>query len=195
MTVCDINLIAARRAQRQRAATLLRFGVYSAAAILVAMGLMYGQMWIATRVVEGRIAMVEGELASPQLADAVQRIQFLETNIADFGPRVQLLEKVHDSEQAWIGIFRDLSVSVPRGVWIAQMTSHRSDKEQTLTFRGSAYSQKDIGQFMLQVDSLGWSNAPTLGYTQASTNQRERAAAVDFEVSVPLKKQIGSDLQ
>jgi Tfp pilus assembly protein PilN len=194
MTVCDINLIAARRAQRQRSAALMRFAFYSVAAILVAMGLMYGKMWMATRVVEGQVALVEGELASPQLSDAIDRIKFLETNIADFGPRVRLLEKVHDSELAWISILRDLSVSVPKGVWIAQMTSHRSDKEQSLTFRGSAYSQRDIGQFMLQVEALGWSQTPTLGYTQANTNPRAREV-VDFEVNVPLNKVIGSELR
>ena len=152
-------------------------------------------MWMTTHVLEGQIALMQGELASPQLSNATERIRFLEANIADYSPRVKLLEKVHVSEQAWIGILRDLSVTVPRGVWIAQMTSRRGDKEQTLTFRGSAYSQKDIGQFMLQVDSLGWGNGPNLSYTQASTNQRDKSAAVDFEVSVPLKKPIGSDLQ
>ena len=194
MTVCDINLIAARRAHKQRAAALMRFAFYSVAALLVAVGLMYGKMWMATHVVEGQIALVEGELANPQLSDQIERIAFLETNIADYGPRVQLLEKVHDSEQAWIGILRDLSVSMPQGVWISQMTSHRSDKEQLLTFRGSAYNQREIGQFMLHVEGLGWSQPPTLGYTQANSNPRGKAV-VDFEVSVPLTKVIGSDLR
>ena len=149
---------------------------------------------MATRVVEGQIALVEGELASPRLADAVQRIRFLETNIADYDPRVKLLEKVHDSELAWIGILRDLSVSIPRGVWVSQMTSRRDDKQHNLTFRGSAYNQRDIGQFMLQIEALGWSQAPTLGYTQANKSTRGREQ-VDFEVSVPLSKAIGSELR
>ncbi|MFB3880211.1 MAG: PilN domain-containing protein [Armatimonadota bacterium] len=194
MTVCDINLIAARRASKQRAAALMRFAFYSVAALLVAVGLMYGKMWMATRVVEGQIALVEGELANRELSDQIERIKFLETNIADYGPRVELLEKVHNSEQAWIGILRDLSMSMPQGVWISQFTSHRSDKEQILTFRGGAYSQREIGQFMLHVEELGWSQAPTLGYTQANTGQRGRTT-VDFEVSVPLVKVIGSDLR
>jgi Tfp pilus assembly protein PilN len=194
MTVCDINLIAARRAQRQRTAALMRFAFYSVAAILVALGLMYAKMWMTTRIVEGQIALIEGELANPQLSDATDRIKFLESSIADFGPRVTLLEKVHDSEQSWIGILRDLSVSVPRGVWIAQMTSRRSEKEQTLTFRGSAYNQRDIGQFMLQVEALGWSQPPALAYTQANANPRGREV-VDFEVNVPLDKVIGSELR
>jgi Tfp pilus assembly protein PilN len=194
MTVCDINLIAARRLYRQRAAALMRFAFYSVAAILVAMGLMYGRMWMATRVVEGQIALAEGELASPRLADAVQRIRFLETNIADYGPRVELLEKVHDSEQAWIGILRDLSVSVPTGVGLSQMTSRRTDKEHVLTFRGSAFNQRDIGQFMLQIEALAWSQAPALGYTQANATGRGQEK-VDFEVTVPLSSVIGSELR
>ncbi len=194
MTVCDINLIATRRAHQQRSAAILRFAFYSVVAILVAMGLMYAKMWMATRVVEGQIALIEGELASPQLAEATKRISFLETNISDFRPRVTLLEKVHDSEQAWIGILRDLSISVPKGVWIAQMTSRRDDKKQTLTFRGSGYSQRDIGQFMLQVEALNWSQPPDLSYTQANSNPRMRDA-VDFEVTVALEKMIGSELR
>jgi len=194
MTVCDINLIAARRAQKQRMIAILRCAVYSLIAILVAVTLLYAKMWMATRLVEGQIAVVQGELANPTLASAVERIRFLETNIADYGPRVGLLEKVHDSEQAWIDILSDLSGSIPKGVWISQMTSRRGPKDQTIAVRGSAYNQRDIGQFMLQMEKLKWSQAPGLGYTQASMNAGGRAV-VDFEVSIPLNKIIGSDLR
>jgi len=194
MTVCDINLIAARRAQKQRTIAIMRCAVYSLIAILVAVALLYAKMWMATRLVEGQIAVVEGELANPTLASTIERIQFLETNIADYGPRVDLLEKVHDSEQAWIDILSDLSVSIPKGVWISQMTSRRGPEDQTLALRGSAYNQRDIGQFMLQVEKLSWSQAPGLGFTQANVNLQGRSV-VDFEVSVPLNKIIGSDLR
>ncbi|MDH4179645.1 MAG: PilN domain-containing protein [Armatimonadota bacterium] len=194
MTVCDINLIAARRAQKQRTIAILRCAVYSLIAILVAVTLLYAKMWMATRLVEGQIAVVEGELANPTLASTIERIQFLETNIADYGPRVDLLEKVHDSEQAWIDILSDLSVSIPKGVWISQMTSRRGPNEQTIALRGSAYNQRDIGRFMLQVEKLKWSQAPGLGFTQANVNLQGHSV-VDFEVSVPLNKIIGSDLR
>jgi Tfp pilus assembly protein PilN len=194
MTVCDINLIATRRAQKQRTIAVMRCAVYSLIAVLVAVALLYARMWVATRLVEGQIAVVEGELANPTLADAVERIRFLEANIADYGPRVELLEKVHHSEQAWIDILRDLSVSIPKGVWVSQMTCRRGDQEQTLTFRGSAYSQRNIGQFMLQVEDLDWSKPPRLGFTQKSVTLQGRDV-VDFEVTVPLNKVIGSDLR
>ena len=194
MTVCDINLIAARRAQKQRTIAVMRCAVYSLIAILVGVALLYAKMWMATSLVKGQISVVEGELANPTLAGAVERINFLETNIADYGPRVGLLEKVHDSEQAWIDILSDLSASIPKGVWVSQMTSRRGPQDQTIALRGSAYNQRDIGQFMLQVESLKWSQAPSLGFTQASVSQQGRSV-VDFEVSVPLNKIIGSELR
>ncbi|MCJ7749523.1 MAG: hypothetical protein MUQ65_00265, partial [Armatimonadetes bacterium] len=143
MTVCDINLIATRRAQKQRTITILRCAVYSLIAILVAVTLLYAKMWMATSLVEGQISVVEGELANPTLAGAIERINFLEANISDYGPRVDLLEKEHDSEQAWIDILSDLSRSIPQGVWVSQMTSRRGTKDQTIALRGSAYNQRD----------------------------------------------------
>ena len=194
MTVCDINLIATRRAQKLRALTILRCAVYSLIALLLGVALMYAKLFVATRSVQGRIAEVEANLTDPALADAVERIRFLETNTAQLQPRVSLLEKVHDSEEAWIRILRDVSGAIPRGVWISQMTSRRGPDEQTVTVRGSAYRQRDIGEFMLQLEELSWSGAPALGYTQANVATQGRAV-IDFEVSVPLNRVIGSELR
>ncbi len=194
MSVCDINLIAGRRAQKVRALTIMRCVVYSLIAILVGVALMYGKMLVATRSVQGHIAEVEANLTDPALADAVDRIGFLEGNITELQPRVTLLEKVHDSEEAWIRILRDMSGAIPKGVWVSQMTSRRGPEEQTLTLRGSAYRQRDIGDFMLRVEDLTWSGAPNLGYTQTSMNVQGRKS-IDFEVTVPLKRAIGSDLR
>ncbi len=194
MTVCDINLIATRRAQKQRAMTVMRCVVYTLIAVLVGVGMVYAKLWVTTRLVQGQIAEMQARLSDPALAGAIDRIQFLETNIADFGPRVTLLEKVHDSEDAWIRILRDSSAAIPSGVWISQLTSRHGDKEQSLVLRGSAYNQRDIGEFMLQLEDLAWSEVPKLGYTQVKTGGRQQSV-VDFEVTVPLNRVIGSELR
>jgi Tfp pilus assembly protein PilN len=194
MTVCDINLIATRRAQKQRALTIMRCAVYSLIVVFLGVALLYARLLVTSWLVQGRIAEVEAKLTDPALADAVERIQFLETNIAELEPRVSLLQKVHDSEQAWIRILQDVSATIPSRVWIAQFTSHRGPDEQSLSVRGSAHNQRDIGEFMLQLEKLSWSGPPTLAYTQASINIRG-ADVVDFEINVPLKRSIGSDLQ
>jgi len=194
MTVCDINLIATRRAQKQRAMTVMRCVVYTLIAVLVGVGMVYAKLWVATRLVQGQIAEMQARLSDPALAGAIDRIQFLETNIADFGPRVTLLQKVHDSEDAWIRILRDSSAAIPSGVWISQLTSHHGDKEQSLVLRGSAYNQRDIGEFMLQLEDLTWSEVPKLGFTQVKTGGRQQSV-IDFEVTVPLNRIIGSELR
>jgi Tfp pilus assembly protein PilN len=194
MTVCDINLIATRRAYKQRTLAIMRCVTYSLIAVLVGVALLYAKLWMATRLVQGDIAIVEAKLNDPKLTESTERIEFLEANIASLKPRVVLLQKVHDSEDAWIEILRDTSAAIPRGVWISQMQTRRSDKDQRITLKGSAYTQRDVGEFMLRVDELGWSRMPELGYTQAEDDRKGRDL-VGFEVAVPLETIIGSDLK
>jgi len=198
MSVCDINLIATRRRQKQRAVALMRCSVYSLIALTVGVVLVYAWMSMAMRLTAGRIAEVDARLNDPSLADAVARIEFLETNIATLEPRVDLLEKVHGSETAWIEVLRDVGSSIPQGVWISQLVSHRQQDEHTISIRGSASRQGDmqgdIGEFMLRLEEPEWSGVPMLGYTQANVNSGGSAVA-DFEVTVPLTRAIGSDIR
>ena len=194
MTVCDINLIAGRRAQKLRALAIMRCVVYSLMAVLLGVTLLYARMFVATRSVQGQITEVAAHLTDPALADAVVRIRFLESNIARLDPRVSLLQKVHDSEQAWIYILQDMSGAIPKGVWMSQMSSRRDAQEQVLSVRGSAYRQRDIGEFMLRLEKVNWSDVPKLGYTQANLSLRG-TPVIDFEVAVPLNRIIGSELR
>jgi Tfp pilus assembly protein PilN len=196
MTVLDINLIAGRRRQKQRALTILRCSVYSLIALFLAVALLYGRLTAATRLTQGRIAEVQAKLTDPALADAISRISFLDSNIAKLEPRVTLLEKVHDSEQAWIQILRDIGACVPEAgnVWLSQLASSRAEKEQVLSLRGSAFNQTDIGEFMLNLDKPAWSKAPMLGFTQTNVTQQGRPV-IQFEITVPLNDIIGSGLR
>jgi len=193
MNVLNINLIAAKRRQKQRAIALLRLAVYSLIGLAVIVMLIYGQMTVKIEEVRGEIAKVEGELTSPQLADSVARIQYLEQQTKDLAPRVQLLEKVHTSESEWIRILEDISSCIPQNVWIGQLSSQRNDKNQTLSLRGKAFSQRDIGAFMLDLDKPYWSAVPALGYSQVQ--QAQTGPVLEFEISVPLQYVIGSDLK
>jgi Tfp pilus assembly protein PilN len=195
-TVLDINLIAGRRRQKQRAITILRCAVYSLIVLFLAVALLYARLTAATKLTQGRIAEVEAKLSDPTLAEAVSRIQFLDGNIGKLEPRVDLLEKVHDSEQAWIQILRDVGACVPTAgnVWLSQLGSHRAEKEQVLSLRGSAFNQSDIGEFMLNLDKPAWSKAPALGFTQMNVTQQGRSV-IQFEITVPLSQIIGSGLK
>jgi len=194
MTVFDINLIASRRRQKQRAVAAMRLAVYSLIALFVGVGTLYLWMLVATRLTGGEISEVDARLSDPVLADKMARVQFLESGIAGLQPRVDLLEKVHNSEASWIRILRDISACIPSGVWITHFSSQRVDKEQTLSIKGKAVKQADIGQFMLALDGPAWSGAPRLGYTQANPSGGG-GTVIDFEITVPLNKIIGSDIK
>jgi len=194
MTVFSINLIAAKRRQRQRSIALLRLAIYSLIGLAVAVLLIYGQMTVNVEEIRGEIAKVEGELTSPQLADSVAKIQYLEQQTKELGPRVQLLEKVHSSESEWIRILQDISACIPQNVWIGQLQSQRNEKEQTLSLRGKAFTQKDVGAFMLALDNPNWSAVPALSYSRVQTD-RNAGSVVEFEITVPLQYVIGSELK
>lgn len=194
MILCDINLIAARRRQKQQTLALMRLAVYSLIALSIGMLTLYAYLVVETRLQMGEIQNVDAQLSDPRLTEKVARVTFLQKAIADLQPRVELLEKVHDSEQAWIGILRDVAACMPPGVWMTQFTSQRVDKGQTISIKGKARNQGDIGQFMLALNRPSWSDVPKLGYTQVSGG-RDPSAPMEFEITVPLKKIIGSDLK
>jgi len=196
MTVLDINLIASRRRQKQRAVAIMRCSVYSLIVLFVGVALLYARLAVVTKLTKGRIAEVDAKLSDPGTAEAMSRISFLDANIASLTPRVELLEKVHRSERAWIEILRDIGACVPApgNVWLTQLSSRHAEKEQVLSLRGSAFNQADVGEFMLALDKPAWSKAPVLGFTQLNVTTRGRPV-MQFEVTVPLTKVIGSDLR
>lgn len=194
IAICDINLIAGRRGQKQRSVAVMRLATYSLITLLVCLALVYFYMAVETRLAAGQIADVDAQLSDPALADKIGRTQFVENSMVSLKPRVELLEKVHDSEAAWIRILRDVSARIPSTVWVTHVASQRVDKDQVLCIKGRAFNQKEIGEFMLALDEPAWSGAPRLGFSQV-TGSRDAASYVEFEITVPMKRAIGSDLQ
>jgi Tfp pilus assembly protein PilN len=195
MTVFNINLIAARRRQKQRAVRLLRIGFYSLMGLVALVIVVYLKMNLTVAQKTAEIARIDGELSQPELAKATSRIQFLESETAQLTPRVAVLEKVHNSEAEWIRILHDLSACIPANVGISQMTSSRADKGQALELRGKALTQSDIGEFMLALDQPVWSGIPSLGFSQSTAGSMSQSELVEFEITVPLQSVIGSDLK
>ncbi len=197
MTIFNINLISARRKQKQRAAWRTRVGVYSLFGLAVCVVLLYFVMDMRVSQVQSQIIQVQGQLNAPELGKKKARVEFLEEQMAAMAPRVQLLEKVHSSESQWIRIISDIGACTPPdSMWLTQMNSERSEKLQNLSFRGVALEQKDVGRFMLAVGQHSeWSGAPKLSYTQTRLDGATGGQVIEFEVAVPLRTVIGSDLK
>jgi Tfp pilus assembly protein PilN len=192
MTI-NINLIAGRRAQRLRIAKLARFSAYGVVGLVVALIMVYAWLSIAVTMLTGEIREVEAKLNSPQLVRALNRITFLESQASVLRPRVKLLQQVQQSQKDWGQVLQDLSDVIPNDVWLTSVASRREQEEQKLIIGGSALSQAAVGNFMLNLKAARWCGLPALGYTQ--TVRLQGTPVVNFEVTVPLQKPIGSEIQ
>ena len=186
----DINLIASRRAQRQRSIALMRLAFYSLLGLGVIVVLLYFWMTFEINLVQGRIQEVEASLQDPAIKENIKKINFLDGQIAILGPKVNVLKKVHDSESRWIEVLRDIGAAVPANVGITSFASRRVDRGHQISLNGSAASQALIGAYMLAVQSDTW--AGPLQLVQADTSHAVRDFnLVNFELIIPLKEPIG----
>lgn len=193
MTMLDINLIASRRARKTRAARLKRLSVYLVLALAAGNILLFAWLSITQTSLQAQIVACQKRLDNSRFQQTISRVRFLEDEIANLNPRVQLLEKVHASEGSWIGILQDIGAAVPTGhLWLGGIVSKRDDKGQTLSVSGSAFDQKAVGDLMLNVQTKLWSGDPQLSFTQLVRMGEQDI--VNFEVAVPLKHPIGSDI-
>ncbi len=189
----DINLIAARRGQRQRALALMRLAFYGLFGMATLIVLLYAWLTVQISLVSGRIAEAEAVLSSPQMRGDLRHIRYLEGQIAELAPKAQVLKRVHESESRWITVLRDTGNSIPAQVWVASFSSRSADKGQQLTFSGAAFSQRLIGAYMLALQRATWCGPLQLVKADANRDPRKEGI-VDFEVTVPLREPIGIGL-
>jgi Tfp pilus assembly protein PilN len=188
-----INLIAERRNLQLRRMRLLRAGVYGVGVMALGTLLLWIAMGVAISSLEGRLAQCNAKLTAPELARSLDRIEFLEKQEKLLGPRLELLQKVQGSQRAWIRIMSDISACVPPTVWLTAVASQRNPDGQTLKVSGCATSQRSVADFMLNLKAARWCRPPQLSFTQMV--QQNMQDQVNFEITVPVKNPIGSNLQ
>lgn len=189
----DINLIASRRAERQRRVKLMRCCVYGLLGLATAIVIMFAWMTVAIGLTHNQIQECEARLNAPEVVTALKRVNFLKGEIASLEPRVSLLQKVHDSEQEWLNVLDHMSAVIPSDVWLTAMSSKRDKTSQVITLRGTALSHRAAGNLMLNLKHADWCGAPQLNFTEL-TEPAGGQEIVNFEILAPLSHLIGSDL-
>ena len=180
----NINLIAQRRAHKQRSLRARRIGFYGLMGAAVAIALIYLglQMTIMQRAAD--IANVDQQLQDPKLVADIRQVDMLEGEMAMLRPRVDLLERVHDTHNAWLNVMFDVSARLPSDVWIDNIASRSDATAQLITIKGTALKQRTVGSFMLNLKDTRWAGDPELNFTQ-SVDMAARKV-VSFEMTVPL---------
>ena len=193
MTI-DINLIAARRAQRQRALAFMRLSFYGLFGLAILVVLLYAWLTVQIRIVSADIVQTEAVLSAPDMQQSLRRVTFLKGQIRELTPKVQVLKKVHDSESRWLEVLHTVGEQVPASVWVTGVASKEGDrKQQVINLSGSADSQRLVGAYMLALQQAQWCGPLQLLQSDSGNGGRDNNI-VDFEIAIPLKESIGVNL-
>jgi len=90
-------------------------------------------------------------------------------------------------------VLGDLSRCIPNTVWLTNVQSRRDQSGQSLSITGSATSQRAVGDFMLNLKHAVWCGDPVLNFTQTVGLLKQEV--VNFDITAPIKRPIGSELQ
>jgi len=188
----DINLIATRRAVRQRSLALMRLAFYSLFGLALIIILMYAWMTVQIRFVSSQIVEAEAVLSAPDIQKNLQRIGFLESEIRGLHPKVRVLKKVHESEDRWMEVLKDIGSNIPADVFVSDISSRAVDRGQQINMSGVAVNQELVGAYMLDIQARDWCGL--LQLVQVDSKRQEVTRGAEFELTIPLKEAIGVDL-
>ncbi len=189
----DINLIADQRARKMRGRRMRRVTIYSLIGLIVGVGAMFGTMTVNALMLRGRIAEVDAELDNPELRQQLDHYYTLESQLTNLRPRVQLLERVHSSEFAWLLVAHDLGQAIPGDAWLTRFASKRRDKDHTITVAGVALTQRSVGDYMLALADQPWVKMPDLSFTRRKT--LGGTEVMEYEINLSLAAPVGSFLE
>ena len=189
----DLNLIAGQRARKLQRMRLRRVTVYGLLVLSLGIAVMYGTMTVNTLILHSRIAEVNAGLDDSMFRAELKRFYTRETQLNTLRPRVSLLERVHDSEFAWLQVARDLAQVIPTDVWLTRMQSRRQDVQHTITLAGVAMTQRSVGDYMLALADAPWVHEADLAFTRRKTLGGNEV--MEYELSLTLKTPVGSILE
>jgi len=192
----DINLIAARRAQRQRSIAIMRLAFWCLFGLALVIVLLYAWMTIQIRLVNGSIAEVQATLQAPEMQEQISHVAFLDEEISILNPKVRILENVHESESRWIEVLADLGRLAPANVGVNSLASRKADADHLISLKGQADSQHLVGAYMLALQDSGWCKELQLNQTAADRQPKDANTLrkINYEITIPLIKPIGLNI-
>lgn len=179
----NINLIAARRAEKRRMERLTRqtfFGM--TASIMALVGL---ASWLTAQRLElgGRLAAAEKRM--DRLKPALSEIDDIQRDMAEKKPKVETLETARLMTLRWCSLFNALSRSLPADTWVERMDSSGTENTQ-VTLNVVTRSQTFAGQTAVLMGAQPIFQDVNITSTQASLAASGNRV-VRFEVTAGLR--------
>lgn len=190
----NINLIAERRARKQRETTILRMSTLGVVLVVFAM-LALNLAWWQFGNDEQR-KLKSSITALDKAHDLLKSFVALKTEVEQKREIGNLLGRVQLSEGAWMVILSDLSHTIPNDVVLTALATDTENDAVTLRLSGRAKDQQTVGAFMklLREGTTGWVDTPRLVSVTLNDNKTLGTSVETFEITVPVKGLYGGEL-
>jgi Tfp pilus assembly protein PilN len=190
----NINLIAERRSQRLREATILRFSILAVvllAAVMVTLNLVYFMLYVSKT--------SEKYSAEQRKVEISKRHKEYITVVDQINPLKkvnELLGQVTVSEDAWMYILADLSRTIPADVAVGNIAPSVAKEGVSLRITGTAKDETAVGGFLLALPrDTRWADTPFANsVTKLNASPTDPEPGVSYDITVPVRDLYGGDL-
>lgn len=100
--------------------------------------------------------------------------------------RLEIAGSLDEKKLSWSAVLRRISVEVPHGVWLRNLTTSDEQNVRKMKITGSATSNKAISDFIFHLENMGFLHDVSLGYSQKK--DLARAVVYDFEITSTLTR-------
>ncbi|GAB4458774.1 MAG: hypothetical protein OHK0029_20420 [Armatimonadaceae bacterium] len=181
----NINLIAARRAEKKRLEQLTRqlfFGLSASVALFVGIVMYIGYQQVT---MQGQLR--EAEEAMRRLQPKLDRIAEIETSIQDVAPRVDTLQKAKMDTLRWRALLQVVSQSIPNETYLTAITASGGEGATALRLSGYSTNQSLVGETILRLQTHPLFEKVDLDFTNTTPTNSGRAPLVNFGISTTLR--------
>jgi Tfp pilus assembly protein PilN len=190
----NINLIAERRARRQREQTILRMSILGVLLVFLTMATLNLAWFVMLRT--DHVNVDRSQANYDKSEKAVAEFLTLQDDADGKQKIVDLLTQVRVSEGAWMTILADVSRDIPAQVVLTNLGSQGNEDGVELHLSGLARDEETVGIFLRTISRNAWvQSTPTLGrvnYEEGNNDNAIRRAT--FDIIVPVNGLYGGNL-
>ena len=189
----SINMIASRRAEKQRQEKNIRKLLYGISAEVGCVILALTGLSVREASLRGHIAELGAQIQN--LQPKVNKIQDLQTEMSAMQPKVDTLDGARADTLFWYSNLSAITNSLPDKTWLTSLgvtgavaggePGSAAGADPTISLAGVTLDQSLVGESMLRMNQ-----APGLDHVDLTSSQQQKTGATDtvaFQMTVHLK--------
>lgn len=180
-----INLIEEQRLAIRERERRTRVMVFGSLAIAVVGFILGGYFFLEGASARGKASVLEAKLETVQ--PIVEETKATERNIKRLEPRLVTLQGAQNDTLRWSRILDYFTTNTPEGIYLSNIQCRVDNRDEavTMTVRGIATNQEEVGSLLLRMQLNEDLEEVTLNYTQSRTT--DRVNAIEFEIAGVIK--------